>query len=150
MDDTAGDTVYIDDYLSGTWVYTPRYNLASALLDSPSANEDGDGLANWEEYALGLDPSVQDYVVVGQSITEIAGKNYFQFEFLRRKEAVVLGYEFIVEESSNMAFNGATAVFVGAENVDSEIERVFYRGSLPMDEQSQCFFRLVVNEPIAK
>ena len=120
------------------------------MLGSPSANEDGDGLTNWEEYALGLDPSAQDYVVVGQSTTEIAGKNYFQFEFLRRKEAVVLGYEFIVEESSNMAFNGATAVFVGTEDVDSEIERVFYRGSLSMDEQDQCFFRLVVEEPVAK
>ena len=89
-------------------------------------------------------------MVVGQSITEIAGKNYFQFEFLRRKEAVVLGYEFIVEESSNMTFSGTTAVLVGTEDVDSEIERVFYRCSLPMDEQSQCFFKLVVNEPVAK
>jgi hypothetical protein len=148
--DVAGDTAYIDDYLSGTWEYTPRDKLAVALLDSPSADEDGDGLLNWEEYALSLDPSVQDYVVVGQSITEIAGKKYFQFEFLRRKEAVVLGYEFIVEESSNMAFNGSTAVLYQLKDVNSEIERVFYRGSLPMDEQSQCFFRLVVNEPIAK
>jgi hypothetical protein len=63
---------------------------------------------------------------------------------------VVLGYEFIVEESSNMAFNGSTAVLYQLKDVNSEIERVFYRGSLPMDEQSQCFFRLVVNEPIAK
>jgi hypothetical protein len=148
VDDAASDADYIDDYLNENWVYAPSDNRA--LLDSPSANEDGDSFTNWEEYALGLDPSVQDYVVVGQSITEIAGKNYFQFEFLRRKEAVVLGYEFIVEESSNMAFNGSTAVLVGAEDVNSEIERVFYRGSLPMDEQSQCFFRLVVNEPISK
>ena len=49
-----------------------------------------------------------------------------------------------------MAFNGATAVFVGTEDVDSEIERVFYRGSLSMDVQDQCFFRLVVEEPVAK
>ena len=148
VDDAAGDAYYIDDYLNENWVYAPSDNRA--LLDSPSANEDGDGFTNWEEYALGLDPSVHDYVVVGQSITEIEGENYFQFEFLRRKEAVLLGYEFIVEESSNMGFDGSTAVLVGAEDVDSEIERVFYRGSLPMDEQSQCFFRLVVNEPISK
>lgn len=148
--DAAGDSAYIEDYQYGGWTYLARERLASALLASPDSNTDGDTMPNWAEYALGLDASQPDYAVVGQSITEIEGEEYFQFEYLRTKEAVARGFQFIVEESGNMVFDGLTAVFVGTEDVDSDIERVFYRCSGPMDEVSQCFFRLKVLEPVAK
>ena len=148
--DNSGDADIIQDYLNGDWSFVLPSELASALLASPLANTDGDDMPNWAEYALGLNASIPDYAVVGQSIVEIEGEEYFQFEYLRTKEAVARGFQFIVEESGNMVFDGSTAVFVGTEDVDSDIERVFYRCSGPMDEVNQCFFRLSVEEPVAK
>ncbi len=146
----ADDSSIIDDYLNGDWSFLPSDELAAALLNTPLADEDGDAIPNWAEYALGLDPTQPDYAVVGQSTIEIEGEEYFQFEYLRTKEAVARGFQFIVEESGNMVFDGSTAVFVGTEDVDSDIERVFYRCSGPMDEVNQCFFRLKVLEPVTK
>ena len=105
-------------------------------------------MPNWAEYALGLDATKPDYLVVGQSTTEFEGEEYFQFEFVRTKEAVILGYRFIVEESDNMVFDGSTAVFVRTEVIDSNSERVFYRGSKPIERVGNCFFRLKVEEPV--
>ncbi|MGC6455518.1 MAG: hypothetical protein ACON46_03190 [Coraliomargaritaceae bacterium] len=62
------------------------------------------------------------------------------------KEAAVRGYEFIVEESTDMTFNGARAVYVRAESVDSEIERIIYRSTQPVANRDCCFFRLRVKE----
>jgi hypothetical protein len=148
--DNSGDADIIDDYLNGDWSFVLPSELASALLASPLANTDGDDMPNWAEYALGLNASIPDYAVVGQSIVEIEGRDYFQFEFLRTKEAVARGFQFIVEETPNMVFDGSEAEFVGTESVDSDIERVFYRCSRSMDEQDQCFFRLSVEGPVAK
>ncbi len=142
-----GDADIIDDYLNGDWDFIIPGDLPAAVLLNPDANADGDIFPNWAEFALALDETVADYAIVGQSIVEIDGKEYFQFEFIRRKEAVVRGYEFIVEESPNLNFDGTQAVHLHNESIDSELERVFYRCSKPMDEVGKCFFRLVVNEP---
>ena len=141
---------YLDGYSNGDWSYALEEDLPAAILALPNANADGDTMPNWAEYALALDTSIADTAVIGQSIVEINEKQYYQFEFLRRKEAVAYGYQFIVEETPNLVFDGTQAVFVGTESVDSDIERVFYRCSEPMDEVSSCFFRLKVEVPVAK
>lgn len=150
IDDASGDSVYVDDYSNGTWNYIPRGARRAALLDTPYANADGDEFDNWAEYALALDASEADYAVIGQSQVTIDGKPYYQFEFLRTKEAVARGYVFDVEESANLSFDGSQAVFVGTESISSEVERVFYRCSDPISDAPMCFFRLTVEEPAPK
>lgn len=146
----ADDTAIIDDYTAGDWNYIPANELPSALLQAPAANLDGDAYPNWAEYALGLDASVPDYAVIGQSTETFSGERYFQFEYLRTKEAVVRGYEFIVEESTDMTFDGSSAVHVRTESVDQDIERVIYRSTRPVAERDRCFFRLKVEEAPVK
>ena len=141
---------YLDGYSNGDWSYALEEDLPAAILALPNANADGDTMPNWAEYALALDTSIADTAVIGQSIVEINEKQYYQFEFLRRKEAVAYGYQFIVEETPNLVFDGTQAVFVGTESVDSDVERVMYRCSKSMDEQDRCFFRLKVEVPVAK
>lgn len=142
----ADDSAIINDYTMGNWKFIPPEELPSALLIAPAANADGDAYPNWAEYALGLNPSIADYLVIGQSIATFEGERYFQFEYLRMKEAVVRGYKFIVEESTDMTFNGTGADFVRTESVDSDIERVIYRSTLPVADRDRCFFRLKVKE----
>jgi hypothetical protein len=142
----ADDSAIINDYTSGNWQFIPPEDLPSALLTAPAANADGDAYPNWAEYALGLDASIADYVVIGQSIATFEDERYFQFEYLRMKEAVARGYKFIVEESTDMTFNGTGADFVRTESVDSDIERVIYRSTLPVADRDRCFFRLKVKE----
>jgi hypothetical protein len=148
--DAAIISDYLDGYSNGDWSYALEEDLAPALLKLPLANDDGDAMPNWAEFALALNASIADTAIVGQSIIEIDEKQYYQFEFLRRKEAVAHGYKFIVEETPNMVFDGTEAVLVGTESVSADVERVFYRCSKSMDEQDQCFFRLKVEEPVAK
>ena len=148
--DNSGDAAIILDYLNGDWSFVIPDDLPSALLVNPNSNADGDAMPNWAEYALALNSSIADTAVIGQSIVEIEGKSYYQFEFLRRKEAVAYDYNFIVEETPDLVFDGTQAVFVGTESVSADVERVMYRCSKSMDEQDQCFFRLSVEEPVAK
>jgi hypothetical protein len=154
--DDADDSAIIDDYLGRNnplgrnWDFTIPQDLASSLLLNPYANLDGDPYPNWAEYALALDENVANYSIIGQSIVEVGGKNYYQFEFLRRKEAVARGYKFIVEETENLVFDGTEADYVGSEDVTSFVERATYRCSQSMDVQDKCFFRLTVEEPVLK
>lgn len=150
-EDSSSDAAIIEDYLNGNWSYDLPDDLPSVPLVEPNADPDGDGFQNYVEYALGMDPSLVDYAVIGQSIGEIDGKRYYQFEFIRNREAAALGYEFIVQESDDLSFGSSEAVYVTDEDIPGkpELERVIYRCSKPMDEQDKCFFRLVVNEPPA-
>lgn len=148
--DNSGDQAIIDDYLKITsdWNFFIPDELPSESIVEPAANLDGDSFPNWAEFALGLDTSVADYAVIGQSIAEIDGKHYYQFEFQRNVHAVGLGYEFIVQESEGLNFGEDQAEYVSRHAIDgTDMERVVYRCSKPMDEQDKCFFRLVVNEP---
>ena len=83
-------------------------------------------------------------------IVEVGEDHYYQYEFLRNKEAVARGYVFTVEETDNMVFDGTEAEFVRTESVSVDTERVFYRSSKPISEQDKCFFRLTVKEPTPK
>ncbi|MFP4260459.1 MAG: PPC domain-containing protein [Opitutales bacterium] len=154
--DNSGDQAIIDNYLSENWTFDLPESLPSVPLTSPNANTDGDAFPDWAEYALGLDPSVTDYAVIGQSIgeVEVDGETdrYYQIEFVRNKEAEPLGYEFIVQESDDLNFGSAEAVHVRNDPVPGslELERAVYRGSKPISEQERCFFRIKVNEPPAQ
>ena len=145
--DDSGDVVIIDDYLNGDWTFVVPEDLLPSLLQVPYANADGDRFPNYAEFALALDSSVADYAVLGQTIAEIEGEEYYQLEFLRNKNAKARGYRFIVEETEDLVFDGSEAIFVRTEDVSTAVERVVYRSSRPITEQERCFFRLTVQEP---
>jgi len=147
--DNSGDAAIIDDYLNGNWSYDLPAELPSAAIVDPDSNLDADRFTNSIEFALGMDTTVADYAVIGQSIAEIDGKQYYQFEYIRNRNAKGLGFEFIVQESDDLTFWDAQAVWVANKTVDGnpDLQRVIYRCSKPMDEQDKCFFRLVINEP---
>ncbi|MGB0413415.1 MAG: PPC domain-containing protein [Coraliomargarita sp.] len=150
VDDQDADDDIIEDYLTGNWDFVIPPEFDGDLPAAPYENADGDSLPNWAEFALALNVSVPDYAVVGQSIVKEGDDHYYQYEFLRNKEAVARGYVFTVEETDNMVFDGTEAVFVGTESVSVDTERVFYRCSKPISEQDKCFFRLTVKEPTPK
>jgi hypothetical protein len=146
--DREGDAEIIFDYLSGSWSWSDVRALPSEPLTAPGANADGDQFPNWAEFALGLDTSVAEHSVVSQSIAEFDGKQHYQLEFTRNVNAEGLGYEFIVQESDSLSFGSGRAEHVeDIAMTGTDMERVIYRSTKPIDEQGRCFFRLVVHEP---
>lgn len=144
--DLAGDSVF----LSEIWVFGKDSNsLLDPRLLTPLANEDGDAFPNWAEFAFDLDVGVADTVVVDNAKKEINGKTYFTISFVRNTEAVTRGYNFYVEESSNLSFDGSQAVFQSSEYLGDGLERVTYRCSNDMSESPNCFFRIRVEPPSA-
>ena len=143
----VGDQAIIDDYLDDNWSFVAPEDLPINLLENPYENTDGDRWPNWAEFALLLDASKWDYVIIGKSIVEDGGEEYFQFQYLRSREAVALGYQFTVEETEDLNFDGTPADYIGTEILGSEVERVTYRCTQPMSVQDKCFFRLAVEEP---
>ncbi|MGJ8648864.1 MAG: hypothetical protein ACSHX4_00770 [Opitutaceae bacterium] len=146
----AGDQAIIDDYLNGDWSFAAPEDLPINLLENPYENTDGDRYPNWAEFALILDASKWDYVIIGKSIKDFEGQDYFHFEYLRSREAVALGYEFTVEEAEDLDFNGAEAILVETITINAQVERVIYRCTQPMSVWDKCFFRLQVEEPEPK
>jgi hypothetical protein len=52
-----------------------------------------------------------------------------------------------VEESNNLTFDGAEAVFLATESISATHERVTYRSSAPIKDASACFFKVQVQQP---
>lgn len=142
--DTVGDTFFLFE----NWTFGP---LSSShlppLLASPSANADNDAFPNWAEYALSLDAEIGDATVIRQGVKEISGKQHFTITFIRSSDAVVRGYQFFVEESSDLSFDGDLAVFDSVLPLDDGREMVTFRSSKDMHEAPQCFFRIRVEPP---
>jgi hypothetical protein len=80
-------------------------------------------------------------------VQKIGGIDYFTIQFIRNKEAVNRGFRFIVEESNNLTFDGAEAVFLATESISATHERVTYRSSAPIKDASACFFKVQVQQP---
>jgi hypothetical protein len=142
--DLVGDQGYLDEQWEFGFLATAALNSAPADFNQ---NDDGDRYPNWAEYALGLDPDSYDQAIVTQDIGVVGDGTYYLFKYVRLKEAAIRGYEFIVEESYNLSFDGTVAKYVETIDIPSEMEEVIYRSNLPVDEASSCFFRLVVKEP---
>ena len=147
-DDPVLDAAIIDDYVNGRWSIVIPSKLPGDEIENPYDNLDGDDYPNWAEYVLGLDSTVADLQIIEHSVLEIEGVEYYQFSFLRNVNAMGLGYEFTVQESTNLNFGSKQAVYYDKETIaDTDLERVIYRSTKPIDDEPRCFFRLVVNEP---
>jgi hypothetical protein len=146
VSDVAGDSVFLNEQ----WFFS---ETSGSLLDprllAPLANLDQDAFPNWAEYALALDYGIADAVVVDNSTQEIDGKTYFTISFIRTTEAESRGYQFFVEESDDLSFDGSLAVKLddSTEYLGNGLERVTYRCSYDMSVAPSCFFRIRVEAP---
>ncbi|MDC0497473.1 hypothetical protein OAN72_00715 [bacterium] len=147
VEDSSGDAGIIADYLFGNWSMDLTDSNLPELLQVPFANADGDRWPNWGEYALGLDWEVFDLAMLGQDIVQVGGADYYQFDYLRHKDAKARGFVFTVVESEDLEFDGTVPVFTGTESVDDDFERVYFRSTTPASELDKCFFRLSVTPP---
>lgn len=141
--DLAGDSLILNE----EWFFADSVGVINPLLALPMANLDNDTYPNWAEYAFALDGGVVDAVVVDNSTKEIDGKTYFTISFVRKAEAELRGYQFFVEESSSLSFNGSLAVRDTIEDLGNGLEKVTYRGSTDMSVTPQNFFKIKVEPP---
>ena len=142
--DLVGDQVYLDEEWEFGFLATAALGSAPADLNQ---NDDGDRYPNWAEFALGLDEDSYDQAIVTQYTGVVEDESYYFVEYVRTKEAAIRGYQFIVEESYNLSFDGDAATYVGTVDISADVEKVVYRSTLPVDEASSCFFRLEVDAP---
>ena len=142
--DLVGDQVYLDEEWEFGFLATVALGSAPADLNQ---NDDGDRYPNWAEFALGLDEDSYDQAIVTQYTGVVEDESYYFVEYVRTKEAAIRGYQFIVEESYNLSFDGDAATYVGTVDISADVEKVVYRSTLPVDEASSCFFRLEVVAP---
>lgn len=142
--DLAGDNLFLVE----DWFFSPLTGeTLPELLVAPSANLDSDLYPNWAEYALALDAEIADTTILNQEVKEINGKSFFTITFVRSSDAVKRGYQFFVEESSNLRFDGDLAVLDSVVPLGDGREQVTYRSTKDMTEAPQCFFKIRVEAP---
>ena len=114
-------------------------------ISGPDADPDGDGLSNFLEFALGLDPRVSDAAgaVVGGKM-EDGGESYFSLTFRRRIDRGNLLYQ--VEKSDDLAIWTALSGVetMTQDNLDGT-ETVTVRSDAPLGAGPE-FLRLKVAE----
>ena len=142
--DLVGDQGYLDEQWEFGFLATAALNSAPADLNQ---NDDGDRYPNWAEFALGLDEDSYDQAIVTQYTGVVGDDSYYFVEYVRTKEAAIRGYQFTVEESYDLSFDGTAATYVGTVDISEDVEKVVYRSTLPVGEASSCFFRLEVEAP---
>jgi hypothetical protein len=143
--DLVGDQVYLDEEWEFGLLATAALGSAPADLNQ---NDDGDRYPNWAEFALGLDEDAYDQAIVAQYTGVVEDDSYYFVEYVRTKEAAIRGYQFTVEESYDLSFDGTAATYVGTIDISADVEKVVYRSTLPVDEAGSCFFRLEVKVPV--
>ena len=119
-------------------------------VSSPAADDDGDGLSNWLEYALGGDPRANDATILPQARIEsltVAGvtADYLTITFTREIAAEDAVYH--VESSSDLAAWNETPVRVRSLfNGDGTVTET-WRAATPVSAEPKLFLRLRVTGP---
>lgn len=124
--------------------------LTNDAISSPLAAPGGDLLPNLLKFALGLNP-----------FEAYASKNLFSLDLVPHGNGGVprefltlsffrpvglLGIDYQVMTSNDLAAWNQGAVLVSAETVSSKMEKVTYRDSQPVDEMETRFMKLRVEE----
>lgn len=124
-----------DDYTTWANSFTPAIGL-------PSADDDGDGLNNFEEYAFGLLPNSSASVnPISQPLNKATG----QFKYTRRASADV-GYSY--ESSTTLSGNwpGFTPVAEDSNNA-SPVEEISVTVPASLLAEPQLFLRVKAVKP---
>jgi len=105
-----------DDYTTWTNSFTPPAGL-------PTADDDGDGLTNFQEYAFGLDPKSGSSV---NPITQPLDKTTGVFKYTRRATPVTTGVSYTYESSTTLsgAWNSVTPAVPESTNGGSPVEEI--------------------------
>ena len=131
-------------------LHFPGVENSAAAADD--ADPDGDGFANYFEFALGLNPTLRDSRAVAPHVGKItaAGSDWLAISFRRRK-AVPPGVNYLVEESTDLATwsaidSAANQVGTPIDQLDGT-ELVTIRGTHSPGTTPPAFLRLRISAP---
>ena len=111
-------------------------------IAGPEADPDGDGRANWQEYALGRDPRVADAPGIGFSRVDFSGNNHAALNFRRPRNALDLTYQLVAAATPSPAgMAEVPATVTGNSPVAPNHEDVVLRENAPA-HPSRRFFSL--------
>ena len=119
-------------------------------ISGPSADPDGDGIANLLEYSLGLDPKTADVTGLPQpQIVNAGGQNYLSLSVVKPRANTDVTYG---AEVSNdlLAWDGSTnagLVTVQSNTPSAGLDTVTFRDQTPLSTPAsgQRFLRLRIN-----
>jgi fibronectin-binding autotransporter adhesin len=105
-----------DDYATWANTFTPPAGL-------PGADDDGDGLTNFQEYAFGLDPKSGSSV---NPITQPLDKTAGVFKYTRRATPATTGVSYTYESSTTLsgAWDPVTPALTPTTNGGSPVEEI--------------------------
>ncbi len=135
----AGDT---GDAAYSKWI--DRYSVGT--LTNMMDNADGDNAVNLGEWALGGDPAdINDIGYVSFRADQTAESNRFEYVYAKRNNADILGLEYHLEVSTNLAtgsWTNGNYVVIGTGILDAEFDLVTNR--LTNDSKPAQFIRLII------
>ncbi|MEZ5301250.1 MAG: lamin tail domain-containing protein [Verrucomicrobiales bacterium] len=112
---------------------------ADENVSGPNANNDGDDLPAWLEYALGLNPHAADGIPLGEVIfADDGGQTYLAVEFRRRPNALDLTYDPRVSTDLS-EWETMVDQVGGAEVLGGGIERVVFRAAAAAGDETEQF-----------
>ena len=109
----------------------------------PLADWDGDGMANWDEFAFGSDPAASDPFHPGRPrlVRDGAGMS---FTFQRRLDATTAGVSYPLERSGNLTVWDDWIPALGVAPAPSGYEKI----TAPVSAgEAKEFFRVAVPDP---
>ncbi|MEP6662479.1 MAG: LamG-like jellyroll fold domain-containing protein, partial [Verrucomicrobiota bacterium] len=134
------------------WAASVFPGQTNGLMIDAAADPDGDGLSNFAEFALNLNPNVKDTNAfqTGQpglpvaTIMNFAGTNFLTMQIQRPLGRFEVGYD--VEVTENFQSWSGVAPPSSINNGDGT-ETVTYRDLLPANESPKRFLRLRLTNP---
>jgi hypothetical protein len=123
----AGDAAFANAFIGWRKDFFTAAEEASPALSDPTADPDGDGRNNFEEYAFGGNPRVSENPAQpASSLVNVGGVDYLAITFTRRQNAIDTTY--VVEVSGTLQSWVPMNFPVGTPtNLGNGLERVTYR-----------------------
>ena len=151
----GGKGVCLDDILvTGTYPSAGGYagwqlsafdpEITDELIIGMTADPDGDGVENWQEYALALDPMSSD---AGLAMDGDVTAGYLTLSY--RKNPLATDVTFTVEACDDLAVQNWTTVDVSETGIEDYISWLWIttRHDVPVADAPRRFLRLVITPP---